>query len=239
MQATPEQVASLIKLQQSDMALLKARKQFDELPQRGQIRDARLKREQVQKKQRQAEELRCKAEAEVSKLEDEDSSLAEKQHQVQHLIDEARGDYRSVESHTKELNGIAKRRARIEEELGAKAEELEKIESVANQISQALAVLSKQEEEATASFQKEGGALRATIMQLEAMRAEVAQAVGEGLLATYEKVASRCGGVAVAVLTGNACGACRMPIDHGRLVEVKREAPLGTCPHCRRLLVIQ
>lgn len=239
MQATPEQVAGLIKLQQADLTLLKTRKQFEELPQRGRILELRTKREQVKKKQEQADELRRKAEAEVSKLEDEDASLSDKQHQVQQLIDEARGDYRNVESRTKELNGIAKRRSAIEEELGAKAEELEKIEGVAKQIDQALAVLDKQEQEATESFQKEGGALRAAIMQLEAKRSELAQAMGQELLSSYEKIAARCGGVAVAVLNGDTCGACRMPIDHGRLMEVKRDAPLGTCPHCKRLLVIQ
>ena len=50
MQATPEDISNLIKLQQADMALIKARKQFDELPQREQIRAARaslLEREGV------------------------------------------------------------------------------------------------------------------------------------------------------------------------------------------------
>lgn len=83
MQATPEDISNLIKLQQADMALIKARKQFDELPQREQIRAARAKREEVLKKQAQADELKRKAAAALKKLEDEDASLVEKQHQVQ------------------------------------------------------------------------------------------------------------------------------------------------------------
>lgn len=238
MQATPEQVSCLIKLQQADMALIKARKQFDELPQRAQIRDARLKREQVLKKQAQADELRRKAEAEASKLEDEDATLAEKARQVQELIDQAQGDFRNVESRTKELGGIAKRRAKIEEELSAKAEELDKIGAVAAQIGQALDALASQEEKATASFQNEGGALKAAIMQLESQRGALEGELGEDIAALYNKTAARCGGVAVALLSGEKCGACRMSIDHGKLVEIKREAPLSTCPHCKRMLVI-
>ena len=152
MQATPEDISNLIKLQQADMALIKARKQFDELPQREQIRAARAKREEVLKKQAQADELKRKAAAALKKLEDEDASLVEKQHQVQHEIDEAKGDYRKVESRTKELNGIAKRRGTLEDELVAKAEELEKIEGVVTQVERALAILREQEEKATASF---------------------------------------------------------------------------------------
>ena len=58
MQATPEEISALIKLQQADMALLKARKQFDGLPQRGQIQAIRAKREEVLKKNVQADELK-------------------------------------------------------------------------------------------------------------------------------------------------------------------------------------
>ena len=54
----------------------------------------------------------------------------------------------------------------------------------------------------------------------------------------YERAAKHCGGVAVAILNENACGACRVPIDAGRLASIKREAPLSMCPHCKRLLVV-
>ena len=238
MQATPEEISALIKLQQADMALLKARKQFDGLPQRGQIQAIRAKREEVLKKNVQADELKRRCAAELSRLEDEDASLVQKQHQVQQLIDEAKDDYRNVESRTKELNGIAKRRATLEDERVSKGEELEKIDAVIVQVERALAVLREQEEAATVSFQKEGGALKATIMQLEAERRALAEMLPEELAVKYEGVAKHCGGVAVAILNGDACGACRMPIDAGRLAAVKREAPLSSCPHCKRLLVI-
>ena len=238
MQATPEDISTLIKLQQADLSLIKARKQFDELPQREQIRVARAKREEVLKKKAQADELKGKAAAALKKLEDEDASLVDKQHQVQQLIDEVKGDYRNVESRTKELNGIAKRRGTLEDELVAKAEELEKVEAVAAQVERALEVLRDQEEKATASFQKEGGALKATLMRLDADRAALAASLPQDLAGAYERAAKHCGGVAVAVLNGDACGACRMPIDAGRLASIKREAPLSTCPHCKRMLVV-
>lgn len=238
MQATPEEISNLIKLQQADLALIKTRKQFDELPQRDQIRTARVKREQVVKKQQQVEELARRCKAEISKLEDEDASLVDKQHQVQQLIDEAQGDYRNVESRTKELDGIAKRRSTLEDELVAKGEEMEKIQAVSKQVERALAVLADQEEKATASFQQEGGALKASIMKMEAESVKLAGGIGKELADRYERIAKRCGGVAVGMLSEGRCGACRMPIDEGRLAELKRQAPLGECPHCKRLLII-
>lgn len=238
MQATPDEISALLKLQQIDLALLKARKQFEELPQRDAIRLAREKRAEVRKKQEQVDAMRRTCEAEVSKLEDEDASLSVKQRQVQALIDEAKGDYRNVEARTKELDGIAKRRGALEEQLSQKGEELSKIEAVAEQVSKALAVLDERERAATGEFQQQGGALKAAIAQLEAKRGEAAAGLGPQLGAAYEKTAKQRGGVAVGVLTEGRCGTCRMPIESGRLVELKRDAPLGVCPHCKRLLVI-
>lgn len=238
MRATPEEINGLLKLQQTDLALLKARKEFDGLPQRAVIREAREKRAAVLKKQEQAAELRRRAEAAASKLEDEDASLAEKQCDVQAAIDGARGDYRNVEARTKELNGIAKRRAALEEELSAQADELEKIGAVQAQIDKALSALAAREEEATASFAQAGGELKAVIGQLEAKRAQAEALLGAELKESYARIAAAHGGVAVGVLREGKCGACRMPIEAGRLVDLKRQAPLGACPHCKRLLVI-
>ena len=55
---------------------------------------------------------------------------------------------------------------------------------------------------------------------------------------TYHRTAARTGGVAVGLLTEGRCGVCRTVIDGGRLIDLKAEAPLGTCPHCKRLLVV-
>lgn len=238
MRATPDEIAALLKLQQIDLALLKSRKQFEELPQREEIRLAREKRAGVLKKQEQVDAMRRKCEAEVSKLEDEDASLSVKQRQVQALIDEAKGDYRNVEARTKELDGIAKRRSALEEQLSQKGEELSKIEAVGDQVAKALAVLDERERAATEEFQHQGGALKAAIAQLEAKRGGVSGGLGSELLSVYEKTAKQRGGVAVGVLAEGRCGTCRMPIESGRLVELKRDAPLGVCPHCKRLLVI-
>lgn len=238
MRATTEELATLLRMQQLDLELLKAKKKLDELPQRAAILEARKKKASIEQKQQQVAELRAKAEAQVTQLETEDATLAEKQRHVQETIDASRGDYRSVEAHSKELNGFAKRRNTLEEKLAKAGEELAKIEDVQSQVERALAGIERQEAAAIASFREEGGALQDDIGRASAERAALAADLSPELRDAYEQTAARTGGVAVGRLMEGRCGVCRAVIDGGRLIDLKAQAPLGTCPHCKRLLVV-
>ena len=238
MQATTDDLTNLLRMQQIDLDLMKAKKKLEELPQRATILAARQKKRTIEQKCDQVAEMRARAEGMAAKLEAEDAELAEKQRRVQEAIDGSLGNYRNVEAHTKELNGFAKRRNALEVELTRLGEELAKIEGVQSQVSQALAEVDKQEAAAIVSFQREGGALQAEIVRMSADREGMSAELSPELRDTYNRTASRTGGVAVGLLTEGRCGVCRTVIDGGRLIDLKAEAPLGTCPHCKRLLVV-
>ena len=238
MQATTDDLTNLLRMQQIDLDLMKAKKKLEELPQRATILAARQKKRTIEQKRDQVAEMRARAEGMAAKLEAEDAELAEKQRRVQEAIDGSLGNYRNVEAHTKELNGFAKRRNALEVELTRLGEELAKIEGVQSQVSQALAEVDKQEAAAIVSFQREGGALQAEIARMSADREGMSAELSPELRDTYNRTAARTGGVAVGLLTEGRCGVCRTVIDGGRLIDLKAEAPLGTCPHCKRLLVV-
>lgn len=238
MQATTDDLTNLLRMQQTDLELMKAKKKLEELPQRAAILSVRQKMRAIGQKRDQVAELHAQAEAKAAKLEAEDADLADKQRRVQETIDGSRGDYRNVEAHSKELGGFAKRRNTLEEELTKLGEELAKIEGVQDQVSRALAELEKQEAAAIASFQREGGALQTEIARMSAEREGMSAGLSPDLRDTYNRTAARTGGVAVGLLTEGRCGVCRTVIDGGRLIDLKAEAPLGTCPHCKRLLVV-
>ncbi len=238
MQATTEELTTLLQMQYIDLELLKQKKQLEELPQRAAILAARQRKSSIEQKRDQVVALREQAEAKVTKLEDEDRGLAEKQQRVQDTIAEVRGDYRSVEAHTKELNGFAKRRTTLEEELAKLGEDLDKIEDVQRQVSSALAEVQKQEADSIASFQQEGGALQSSIAQMTAQRESMASSLSSNLRDVYEQTAARTGGVAIGRLVNGCCGVCRIAIDEGHLIDLKTQAPLGVCPQCKRLLVV-
>lgn len=238
MHVDTDDLATLLKMQHLDLEAMRDKKKLEELPQRAVILEARSKKKAIEQKRAQLDALHAKADAQLSRIDDEDRSLSEKQRQVQSEIDAVRGDYRGVEARTKELNGFAKRRNALEVELTRLGEELAKIEGVQSQVSQALAEVDKQEAAAIVSFQREGGALQAEIARMSADREGMSAELSPELRDTYNRTASRTGGVAVGLLTEGRCGVCRTVIDGGRLIDLKAEAPLGTCPHCKRLLVV-
>lgn len=238
MQASEQQVAALLRLQQLDLNVLRMKKQLEELPEREQIAQARAKRDAIEKKQEQVRALQSAAEEEVARIEDEDDFYARKQADLQQEIGSAQGDYRKLEACTNELNTIAKKREKLAFELDPAAANLEKVHAVAAQISQALAQVDELERRATERFMEIGGELKASIESTSAERDEASRELPDDVARLYAKTAARCGGVAVSVLSGTKCGACRTEIAHERLIDLKRDAPLAICPHCRRLLVI-
>lgn len=239
MRADIDDISTLFRIQEIDMGARRARKQLDELPQRKAIIDARVKKRAIAEKADQVAKLRSRAEEKLASITDEDKRLQEKQAKVQKEIDDARGDFRNLGKRTKELDGAARRRGVLEDELSQVSDELAKIDAVQAKIDAATAEVEREEAVATEGFVREGGALKKQIADLEAERAHAVQSVPDDLAALYEKTAARTGGVALARLQENRCGACRSPIEAARIVDMRANGDLGTCPTCGRILVLK
>ncbi len=238
MQVDAQVLGVLLQLQQLDIKIHQLQKQLEALPQRKTILEVRSKKKQIEQKNEQIDAMHATAEAQCNVLSDEDAVLSAKQKRIQEEIDSVKGDYRSVESRTKELNGVAKRKATLEAEISAALDELAKIEAVQAQVAQALESLNAQEAKATEGFIEAGGKIKQAIAQKEAARNVLVAELPDDVHDLYEKTAQRMGGVAVARLQDSMCGTCRRPIEHGRLVDLKRQGNLVTCPHCHRMLIL-
>lgn len=239
MPLTNDQVQPLLVLQQIDLEIRQKQKQLDSLPQRARIAEARTKRAQIAEKEAQVGSLLANVERELDHARFEDSQLAEKAEEAQAKIEGSGGDYRAVEALTKELDGFAKRRESLAETMGELKTRKAQVEKVGAQVAAALEALDAQERQAVASFQQEGGALAEAVARAQAARAELAARMESGLLARYEKAAKSHGGVGVARFDEQQkCSACRNRVPENRMPQIRREAPLSTCPSCGRLLVV-
>ncbi|MCI8305530.1 zinc ribbon domain-containing protein [Adlercreutzia muris] len=238
MDATREDIEGLFELQRIDLEIMRLTKELDELPQRAIIMAARDKKAEIQAKGEKVAELKRATMKRITRIDDEDASLAKKEAGVQAAIDAAHGDFRNVEARTKELAGIVRRRGTIAEDRAAIQAELDKIGAMEAQIALAVEEISAKEQQAIDSFQKQGGELKLAIAKLEAARGPVEAKVDDDLARAYDRIVARSGGVAIGVLDDSRCGVCRMPIESGRLIDLRSQAPLGICPACKRLLVI-
>ncbi len=239
MEAKRDDLTRLLQVQDIDLEILRQKKKFDELPQREQIVQARRRKEAIGEKKAKVASLKKEIERKITRVGDEDASLVKKQQGVQAAMDAAKGDYRNVEARSKELAGIMKRRETLEGDMNHLTEELDKAQAVYDQAERALADVTAKEEESVVSFQKIGGKLKQEIASNQEKRDAILTEVDPALVRVYEKVANRTGGVAISYLQDNRCGACRSTIESGRLIELRAQAPLGTCPHCKRLLIIE
>lgn len=239
MQASEKDLESLLSVQEIDLEILRKKKQIDELPQRETILDARNKRSVINDKHNKVESLKKDTAKRLSSINDEDESLQKKENGVQAALNAASGDFRNVEARSKELAGIVKRRETLSNERTQIEEELEKIGEIERKLARALDEVDFIEDEATKTFKENGGALKSDIANLEADKAKIIAKIDPEIAKIYSKTAERVGSVAIGKLEDARCGVCRASIDCGRLIDLKNQAPLGVCPSCRRLLIIE
>ena len=238
MQATETEIQALFELQESDIVALTAEKKLSELPQRAQLQSLAEKKQAVSQKLVQVTKILDAARRKHTSIEDERAILLRKQDETQAKIDSASGDFRSVQSLTRDLGGIAKRLATLEEELAVASEKLAQVTAVKAQVDDAISAMDVQALRIRDSFQKDASGLKAQIEEARAKSAQLAGNVSPDLLKRYSDAARRCGGIGMARLAENRCSTCRNHIDPNKMLQVKREAPISNCPSCGRLLVI-
>lgn len=238
MNVRPEDIENLLNLQECDLQALKLKKRFDELPQRQKIVEVREKKQQLASKVEAVEALLAKADKDITTIVEKDQCLEKRQSEIQKDIDNAGGDFRNLEARTRELAAQGEQREKLLVDLEAAEAEKEKVLAVKQQLLDADKKLCALENAAIESFKAEGEQLQRAMAAQQAKRKALAEGISDDLIKTYVKISQSCGGVAIGVLSGNRCGSCRAPIDDARLLEVKKNAPLATCPHCKRLLVV-
>ena len=239
MQVSFDELNVLQEIQRIDLEIIQTKKARASLPKRIEVAKIRKKRDEISPKLDQVMDMQAAKQAEITAVEDEDRSLVEKQDRAQADIDAAGADYRAVESHSKDMAGIVKRRVTLEEKLGELNGEMEKIQAVRNQLEAALALCEKKESELRSSYEAEDGELVNNIRKLMAQREELAKGISADLVKLYETTAAKTGGVARGRLEEDKCGVCRASIEGGRLIELRANAPLGSCPSCKRLLIVE
>ena len=238
MQASENDLKNLLELQEVDIAGINAQKKLDQLPQRAQLAELSKKKHAVIEKLAQVTKMFDTARRKVTQIEDETAILERKREDTQAKIDAARGDYRAVQSLTRDLDGIAKRLKTLGDEQIAAAEKYEQVHAVKSQLDGAIQALDTQALKIRDAFQRDAAELNAAIEDAHAKRSAIEKQLDAALLKAYAQAAQRGGGIGMARLSEGRCSTCRSIIDDNRMLQIKAAAPLANCPHCGRLLIM-
>ncbi|MDR0347208.1 MAG: hypothetical protein LBH56_02405 [Coriobacteriales bacterium] len=228
----------LLELTTADRALLRLRKQLDELPQRAKLLELRTKRVEVDTKAEQIARMRKECEQAIKALQDEETMLKDKTAEVQAHIDQT-SNYKEVVAFTREIESFAKRREKIEFDMLKQLERSDKISQVEAQVNAALSRLAKQDKEILSSYQAQAGGLKREASATQQRRETLIKNLSPELQERYEKLREAKGGLGAAHVEGAHCSVCRVELTEGQLTRLRTGGEVGECPYCHRLMVVK
>ena len=229
------QVADLASLQEYDDILVRLTAELDEA--RVDLADD----EALQSARRAVAEVeeRCAAlERDQRRLEGEiDGLVARVEREEKRLYDGSVGLPKELAGIQQEIASLRSRLSDIED---TELELLDRLEEAEGAREAARAAVEQAESDSKEKHERLGGVITRLEGEIEATNTQRETCQGRltaGLVAQYEDLRRRRGGVAVAHLQGSVCAACRVGVPpSARKRALDQEAP-ALCPNCERFLV--
>jgi predicted nucleic acid-binding Zn-ribbon protein len=155
-------------------------------------------------------------------------------------LDEATGAGRSLEAMAHERDALASRASELDDELLVVLEALEPLDATDAALRGDAVRATRRRDELALAVAEERQRATSTLDELLAQRPACASALDPALLARYEAIAARAGGVGAARLEDGRCGACRVTVPAAiadRLEHGADPDAIAVCDECGRLLV--
>jgi len=230
---------TLLALMEQDLAIARAVKALDELPEKAAILQLRHRLKEIEGVAEKARAYVQRANAMVAKSADEVEMVQAKIDAEQAKVLSGQvTDPKELRNLTREIDALSRRKDQLErEELGL----MEKAESGEAQRAKVDAALEEgraKEADLIERYKSRGGEIQTEIARLRAERDAIARTLDGSLLARYERLREAKKGVAVGALKGALCTACRTEIPAGEVQALQAGPEVAECPNCKRMLVI-
>lgn len=147
---------------------------------------------------------------------------------------------RELQAIQADIDSLKRRASELEDRAIALLEEREPFDAELADLEARRAELESRAEELRARLAAAEAAIDAELAAETAARAEAAAAVGPALLARYEELRTRLGGIGAARLEpGGRCSGCNLQLPAVEVARIKREPPeaVVSCDLCGRILV--
>lgn len=229
----------LLALQEKDLAITRAEKVLDELPEKMAVLQLRKRLKDIDGVREKAAAYCRKAQAMVTRSNDEAASIQQKIDAEQEKVLSGQvTNPKELTNLTRELDALKRRKDAVEFEELKLIEKADAGEAQLAKVEAALAEGAAKEAELIEEYKARGGELNQEIARMKAEREKLAADVGGELLVRYEALRSSKHGIGVGSLKGEICTACRTQIPAGTVQELLRGPKIAECPNCHRILVI-
>jgi predicted nucleic acid-binding Zn-ribbon protein len=166
------------------------------------------------------------------KLEDDQAQLVKTQNRLHGI--KTNKEYTAVLA---EINGSKQRISEIEDQVLDLMEATEQHRQVVQAHEQHMEEATRELERQTQKIENAQREVAQQIDQCGAERQQVVAHLDTNLVAVYEKVAGRNGGLGAVWLADDSCGGCHLRIRPQLISDVRKQETVVTCPHCRRILL--
>ncbi|HWE57619.1 MAG TPA: C4-type zinc ribbon domain-containing protein [Acidimicrobiales bacterium] len=146
---------------------------------------------------------------------------------------------RDLQAMQAELDHLKTRSSAMEDTVIELMEERQPIEEKVAELSRSVADVTARRDQAAAALADAQAVVTGQLGDVEAERERALAAIPAPLLATYERLRGRLGGVGVARLVGNHCDGCHLTLSAVELEQVRHlpDGEVYTCEQCGRILV--
>jgi uncharacterized protein len=231
---------ALVALAEHDAAIMRARHAAAHPPSLVAHDAAMAELDALRASKRELDEQRTPLADRAARLESEAETTRERTAVLATRLEEATGAGRSLEAMVHERDALAARAGALDDELLELLEQLEPLDARDAALREGAQRVVARRDELAAAVTAERDAASATLAELTAQRPSCTAALDGALLARYEAIAPRAGGIGAARLVDGRCGACRVTVPAAILDRLEHGADpdaIAVCDECGRLLV--
>ena len=230
---------SLLDLQAHDTNLDQLRHRREHLPLRGELHEVMHELARLEVASEEVDERRAGLARDQKRLEDEIASLNEKAaRDDKALYSGSVTNPRELQSLQDEIAALKRRISHLEDQDLELMEQIEPLDAELGQAAERQQSLDERASALRAEIVEEEVEIDAALERVSTERATISGKIEPELLAEYDQLRPRSGGVAIARLVGTSCGGCHLALSAVEIDRIKKQpadVPVH-CEECGRLL---
>ncbi|UCG80286.1 MAG: hypothetical protein JSV60_10020 [Desulfobacterales bacterium] len=228
-----QQINLLVELQRKDQAIDRLRWRMREGPERIQGLEKELHRleEDIEADKLRVQELQKAQRQYEADIEDAIAHIKKSQGRLMSIKNNK--EYQAL---LKEIEETERGNAKKEDKVLACLEELEKLNKEIEAKEKDLSSMRDHLKSEEITIEKEVAHIEKELSDMDRFKVKLKQTIDSQLLAKYEQIKARSGGIAVSLVNDATCSECHLSIPPQMYNELQRQDTLKFCPNCQRII---